>query len=204
MSYKVDLHTHSYGSPDGALRAAEYRRKLESGALDFIAITDHDRIDSALQIRGELDKLGDRIIIGEEISTADGELIGLYLTDLVPAGLSAVETTQAIRGQGGLVYVPHPFETVRSGMPEAVLGSIAEDVDIVETYNGRAAFQDCGAAATAWLFSHFTPQPEMGRLTLAAFLAVTACASFAVATWLAPDLRARLKSILCRNQAAAC
>ncbi len=157
MSYKVDLHTHSYGSPDGALRAAEYRRKLESGALDFIAITDHDRIDSALQIRGELDKLGDRIIIGEEISTADGELIGLYLTDLVPAGLSAVETTQAIRGQGGLVYVPHPFETVRSGMPEAVLGSIAEDVDIVETYNGRAAFQDCGAAATAWAEAHDKP-----------------------------------------------
>lgn len=61
-----------------------------------------------------------------------------------------------------------------------------------------------GAAATAWMFSRFTPQPEMGRLILAVFLAVTACASFAVATWLAPDLRAHLKSFLVRNQAAAC
>jgi O-antigen/teichoic acid export membrane protein len=61
-----------------------------------------------------------------------------------------------------------------------------------------------GAAATVWLFSRFAPQPEMGRLILAAFLVITACASFAVATWLAPELRARLKSVLVRNQEAVC
>lgn len=154
MSYKIDLHTHSYGSPDGALRLADYRRFLENGTLDFIAITDHDRVDIAMQIKRELGGLGPRVIVGEEITTTDGELIGLYLKEEVPSGQTAKETAQLIHEQGGIVYVPHPFETVRNGISEAVLDSIPDHIDIVETYNGRAVFQDKGKQAEQWAALH--------------------------------------------------
>lgn len=152
--HTVDLHTHSYGSPDGGLQTADYRHALESGALSYIAITDHNRIDAAQAIQTELGELGVRICIGEEIMTTHGELIGLYLTELVPPGLSPEETVRHIRAQGGLVYVPHPFETVRSGIDMASLDAIVADIDIVETYNGRAVFQDKGNQARTWAEQH--------------------------------------------------
>jgi predicted metal-dependent phosphoesterase TrpH len=121
---RVDLHTHSLASPDGALRAADYTVMLASGRLNYIAVTDHNRIDFALQLQAQL---GPQIIVGEEITTTDGEIIGLYLHEVVPAGLSTLEAVQRIRQQGGLVYVPHPFETVRKGITAATLDTIATD-----------------------------------------------------------------------------
>jgi predicted metal-dependent phosphoesterase TrpH len=152
---KVDLHTHSVASPDGSLRAAHYRRVLEAGKLDVIAVTDHDSIAFAQQLQAEL---GDRIIVGEEISALEGEIVGLYLRALIPSGLSANETINCIKEQGGLVYIPHPFETLRKGLPRRALDAIAEQVDIVETYNGRAIFQNRSAAALVWAKEHTKAQ----------------------------------------------
>src|SRR5664279_1477964 len=132
MSYKIDLHTHSYGSPDGSLKTAQYQYFLENKLLDYIAITDHNSIATALKIQLELGGLGKRIIIGEEVTTTEGEIIGLYLAHTVPAGLSPLETVAEIKSQGGLVYIPHPFETVRSGMSEKALQTIIDSVDILE------------------------------------------------------------------------
>lgn len=154
--YKIDLHTHSYGSPDGALTARDYRKMLETGKLDYIAITDHNTVDTAKQIQSELGELGRRIIIGEEITTQQGELIGLFLTETVPRDLSAEEAASRVKEQGGLLYVPHPFETVRSGITEVELNKIIVQVDIIETYNGRAVFQDKGDLAEAWAAKHVT------------------------------------------------
>lgn len=154
MIYKVDLHTHSIASPDGSLRLVDYADMLANGILDYIAITDHDRIDFALEARS---KLGDGIIVGEEIRTIEGELIGLFLDEPVPPGLTARETAERIHTQHGLVYVPHPFETVRSGMSDAALYKIANLVDIVETYNGRAVFQNRSAVAEVWARQHKRP-----------------------------------------------
>ena len=134
----LDLHTHSYGSPDGGLSLNEYRRMLESGKLDVVAITDHGSIKTAQDIQAKLGELGERIIIGEEIKTTDGEIIGLYLNESIPEGMTPAETVVAIRAQAALVYVPHPFEKIRSGMSKAGLASILPDVDIVESFNGRA------------------------------------------------------------------
>lgn len=150
MSLRLDLHTHSYGSPDGGLSTADYRQMLESGKLDCIAITDHGNIDVAQKILADLDGLSDRIIVGEEIKTTDGEIIGLYLSETIPEGLTPAETVAAIREQNGLVYVPHPFETVRSGISEKGLTAIIADVDIIEICNGRAIFQDRGKEAKQW------------------------------------------------------
>lgn len=145
--FTIDLHTHSQASPDGALTLADYERS----PLDFIAITDHDRIDFALKAQA---KLGNKIIVGEEITTSDGELIGLFLAQAIPPGLTAAQTIAAIKKQGGLVYVPHPFETVRKGVQKATLDAIAKDVDIIETHNGRAIFQNYGCHARAWVKEH--------------------------------------------------
>lgn len=145
--YKVDLHTHSAASPDGSLELADYRRMLAGRTLDYIAITDHNTIDFAVAAQTAL---GQQIIIGEEVTTTEGEVIGLFLREAVPAGLSLAETVSRIHTQGGLVYVPHPFETVRSGVQLAALDRITKAVDIIEVYNGRAIFQNRSARAGAW------------------------------------------------------
>ena len=148
MSCRIDLHTHSYGSPDGCLTTQDYSTALES--LDYIAITDHGTIEAAQQIKKELGEQGDRIIIGEEIKTTNGEIIGLYLTKSIPEGMSLLDTVRAIRAQDGLVYIPHPFETVRSGISEMSLAEIVGQVDVIEMHNGRAIFQNRGSVAEKW------------------------------------------------------
>ena len=153
-SIRIDLHTHSVASPDGGLTLAQYKRMLEQGDLDVIAITDHNRIDFAMQAHNEL---GDKIIVGEEIITPSGEIIGLFLNELVPPGLPLQETVALIKAQGCVVYAPHPFETLRSGLSVGALESIAPFVDIVETKNGRAIFQDRYALAEQWAQANNLP-----------------------------------------------
>ncbi len=149
----IDLHTHSIASPDGSLTEDQYRRMLDS-KLSVIAVTDHNTIAFAQELHR---KLGDQIIIGEEITTLDGEIIGLYLKEAIRPGLSATATVAAIKQQHGLVYIPHPFETVRKGIPLARLEDIAKDVGIVETHNGRAIFQNKSQQALTWAASHELP-----------------------------------------------
>lgn len=149
-SYAIDLHTHSTGSPDGSLTLDDYQVALATG-LDYVAITDHDSISRAVEIR---QVLGEHIIVGQEITTSEGELVGLFLTKRIDPHQTALQTAKAIRKQGGLVYVPHPFETVRKGLPRSVLDTIATEVDIVETFNGRAVFQNKGSLAQTWTRLH--------------------------------------------------
>jgi hypothetical protein len=148
---RIDLHTHSNGSPDGGIHIHEYKKILDESVLDCIAITDHDAIDQAVMIQKQL---GDRIIVGQEISTQDGEIIGLFLTQKINPGLNAKDTATAIKAQGGLVYIPHPFETVRKGISKVTLDSIANEVDIIEVHNGRAVFQNKGPQAITWARLH--------------------------------------------------
>jgi predicted metal-dependent phosphoesterase TrpH len=145
--YKVDLHTHSSASPDGGISPAQYKRALDTGLLDVIAVTDHNDVSLAIQLQQEL---GERIIVGEEIMTTHGEIIGLFLTKRVPARLSPLDTVKHIKDQGGLVYIPHPFETFRKGMDPRSLEEIADFVDIMEVCNGRAFMQNRSAQAVVW------------------------------------------------------
>ena len=145
--YKLDLHTHSTKSRDGGISSNHYAHVIDSGILDYIAVTDHNHVSMALELKK---RFGSHIIVGEEVSTNDGEIIGLYLSKKIPKNMSAKKTVQAIKDQQGLVYIPHPFETVRSGISKKTLTSIIDDVDIIEVYNGRAIFQNKGPeAATA-------------------------------------------------------
>ena len=116
---------------------ADYARLLSTHALDYIAITDHNEIAFAQKAK---QTHGEAIIVGEEIMTTEGEIIGLFLTEKIKPHLSVYETIKEIKRQKGIVYIPHPFETVRSGILQTTLTSIFEDVDIIETFNGRGMF----------------------------------------------------------------
>ena len=122
--------------------------------LDFIAVTDHNEVSFALKLHAEI---GGQIIVGEEIMTTQGEIIGLFLRERIAPQLSPEETIQKIRNQNGLVYIPHPFENVRSGLSENTLNRIAKDIDIVEVYNGRAYFGNKSKRAQAWAKEHRIP-----------------------------------------------
>lgn len=136
--YKIDLHTHSIISHDGGITAAQYEKILQSGELDCIAITDHNETSFARIMQK---KLGNQIIIGEEITTKEGEIIGLYLHETIPGGISVDEAIASIKHQGGLVYVPHPYEHIRKGLQKDTIERIASDIDIVEVFNGRGRFR---------------------------------------------------------------
>ncbi len=147
MNFKVDLHTHSVASSDGGINAQQYHKALESDLIDCIAITDHNRIDFATSMQSEL---GDRIIIGEEIMTSAGEIIGLYLEQSIQPGLTPLETVKQIKDQNGIVCVPHPFETVRHGLHPYALEELVDYIDIIEVCNGRAFFQNRSAQSVVW------------------------------------------------------
>ena len=147
MKFKLDLHTHSTASPDGGLKAEHYEKAIDLGLIDCVAVTDHNRIDGALALRHSL---GDRIIVGEEILSSSGEIIGLFLDEEIPSGLTAEETIRRIKLQNGIVYIPHPFETIRKGLHPAILEELADQIDIIEICNGRAFMQNRSEQAVVW------------------------------------------------------
>lgn len=143
----VDLHCHTVASPDGGLTEANIRRMFDAGTLDVIAVTDHNVIYEAVRLQKIF---GDQIIVGEEIMTTDGEIIGLYLQEVIRPGLTPQQTVEEIKKQNGIVYVPHPFEKARSGISLNSLNSIAEKVDIVEVINGRSFSKKAQKQAVEW------------------------------------------------------
>jgi predicted metal-dependent phosphoesterase TrpH len=148
---KIDLHTHSMLSYDGGIDENGYKKILSRGILDCISITDHNEIAFAQALQK---KIGDVIIVGEEIMTRDGEIIGLFLEEKIPGGLSVDETVQIIKKQKGIVYVPHPFETQRKGMSYIHIESIRNDIDIFELFNARGFGRDKKKEALQFAKTH--------------------------------------------------
>jgi predicted metal-dependent phosphoesterase TrpH len=152
---RVDFHTHSVLSPDGSITAHEYRQALDDGVLDCVAITDHNEIAFAQELQRELGS--DKIIVGEEIMTMSGEIIGLFLHEKIRPGATVEETVQHIKQQGGLVYIPHPLETARKGLSLDTMLRIVHDIDIIETANGRAFLQNKGPETLRWARQQHLP-----------------------------------------------
>jgi predicted metal-dependent phosphoesterase TrpH len=145
--YKIDLHTHSVASPDGGITADQYSDALITRKLDYIAVTDHNRISFAEELRKSL---GDKIIVGEEIMTSSGEIIGLFLSEKIAPNMTPIDTIRAIKDQGGLVYIPHPLENFRHGLQIDVLEDIVDFIDIVEIGNGRTIFPSKYTQILVW------------------------------------------------------
>jgi predicted metal-dependent phosphoesterase TrpH len=133
---RVDCHLHTVASGDAVLTLEELAERAKQTGLDVVCITDHNVTTAAVQAT-ERD-LGVRIIVGEEIRTPDGDVIGLFLTERIPYVLPLAEVIGRIRTQQALVYVPHPFDLARSSLGR-VLPALCADgaVDIIEVFNAK-------------------------------------------------------------------
>src|SRR5437867_4911121 len=125
----VDLHNHTHYSPDSILPPKRFVERARSRGLDCITVTDHNTIDGAGEVQDAAAKAGLRVIVGEEIRTAEGELIGLFLTEAVPRGLSSYEEMERVKTQGGLVGVPHPFDHLRSALNSQAMARLIGRID---------------------------------------------------------------------------
>lgn len=144
----ADFHVHTRHSRDSRLSEVDFITRAIERGLTHVAITNHNNVEGAIAVRDKVAELGlaDRlhIIAGEEVTTADGEVVGVFLHTTIPRGLSADETADEIHRQGGLVSIPHPYDPFRrSHISEAPLTALAEagKVDMVEAFNCRVTFQ---------------------------------------------------------------
>jgi predicted metal-dependent phosphoesterase TrpH len=133
----IDLHCHTNASFDSLARPRDVARAAADRGLTHLAITDHDRIDGAIDARAHA-PAGLTVLVGEEIRTTEGDLIGVFLERAVPPGLSPAEAIAAVREQGGLVGIPHPFDRFRNSLARGdELAALAGLVDWVEAHNSR-------------------------------------------------------------------
>ena len=139
MVLKIDLHMHTSHSPDSLMSPEQVVRRCQEVGLACIAITDHNTILGAIEVQRIAPF---RIIVGEEIRTLEGEIVGLFLKEDVPKGLSPIETAKHIKDQGGLISIPHPFDRLRrSVITRSGLEELRPYVDIIEGFNARNTFQ---------------------------------------------------------------
>ena len=133
----IDLHCHTNASFDCLARPADVVKAAAARGLTHLVVTDHDRIDGALAAQA-VAPVGLTVIVGEEVKTADGDLVAAFLARPIQPGMSAAETVGAVREQGGLVGIPHPFDRLRgSKLSESRLATLASLVDWIEVHNAR-------------------------------------------------------------------
>ncbi|HEY3196250.1 MAG TPA: PHP-associated domain-containing protein [Candidatus Dormibacteraeota bacterium] len=129
---RVDLHLHSRYSHDGQSTLQELIERCQECGLDRIALTDHHTVEGAL----ELARIApDLAIVGEEVKTREGEVIGLFITEGLPHFARPEDVMDIVHGMGGLTYVPHPFDRNRSHFHAERIVELAPRIDIIEVYN---------------------------------------------------------------------
>ncbi len=154
VTWRVDLHMHTSASKDCLSDPADVVERAREIGLDRIAITDHDEIDGAFRAQ-EIDP--ELVIVGEEVRTAEGlDLIGLFLAEHIPPGGTFQAVADEIRRQGGVVYVPHPFDAHR-GATEAFLDGVVDRIDIVEGFNARIHQPARNQRAQNWALARGLP-----------------------------------------------
>ncbi len=135
---RVDCHSHTMWSGDSTTTPDELEEALAECGIEVLCITDHATIDGALVLQ---DRLECRVIVGQETRTTAGEVIGLFLNENIPSGLRPQEAAERIRAQGGLVYIPHPFDPMRQCLREEDLFDLiaAGLVDAMEVFNSKTS-----------------------------------------------------------------
>lgn len=152
---RVDMHVHTRASYDSLNDAAGILRAMDARGIDRVVLTDHDELDGALRA-AEL--APDRLLVGEEVRTSEGpDLIGIFLRERIPRGTPLREACERIRAQGGVVYVPHPFDLRRRGGGERHLDAIADLVDVVEAHNARTWGAGVNERGEGWARRHGKP-----------------------------------------------
>ncbi|MDD1719157.1 MAG: PHP domain-containing protein [Methanoregulaceae archaeon] len=130
----ADLHVHTSFSRDGESSVAEVLARAEEVGIDVVAITDHDTVDGAKEALGRKSKVV--IIPGLEISTRQGHLIALGITETIPAGMDVLDTIALARSKGAVLILPHPFHMWRHGVARRYRDALLE-VDAIEVFNSR-------------------------------------------------------------------
>lgn len=176
--HTVDLHSHTLWSKDCLMEFKTILRICERRQIDRLAITDHNTADGALRLKG---MAPERIIVGEEIMTSQGEILAYFVQESVPPGLTPLETIRRLRDQGAVISVSHPFDRLRKGAwEEAQLRAIVDRLDAIEVFNARCLFaednqraaafaQEVGLPGTAGSDAHSHSEYGQGRLRLPAF-----------------------------------
>lgn len=147
------MHSHTMWSGDSTTTLDELTTAITESAIDVLCITDHNVIKGAREL---VDRLPCRVIVGEELRTAAGEVIGLFLSEHVPAGLEPRAAARAIREQGGVVYIPHPFDPMRRNISAAALDSLLDAglVDAIEVINAKTSLRSLNERAAAVAATH--------------------------------------------------
>ena len=152
---RIDLHVHTRHSHDSAAPVSSVLRRCRDSGLGLVAITDHDNIRGGLEAR---EKGGLPVIVGEEIKSEKGDIIGLFLEEPVPPRLPPLETVKRVKAQGGLVGVPHPFDRVRpTAMGRRELLEILPWVDFLEGYNAHTLLSADNRRSAEFAAAHSMP-----------------------------------------------
>ena len=147
------MHSHTMWSGDCSTTPEEVAEAIESCGIDVLCITDHNVTAGAERL---LDELPCRVIVGEELRVGQGELIGLFLTERIPAGIPLVDAATRIRDQGGVVYIPHPFDPMRNCLrPHEIDLLVAEGlVDAIEGRNSKTSLESLNRRAVEYGMEH--------------------------------------------------
>lgn len=160
----ADFHVHTRHSPDSRLGEDRLIELALERGLTHIAVTDHNTVEGSIAVRNRVREMGveDRLTVigGEEVSSADGELVALFIETTIPRGLSAEETADAIHAQGGLVSVPHPYDPFRRfHIAAEPLERLAADrrIDLIEVFNSRVTLPRHNQLAADFAARHQIP-----------------------------------------------
>lgn len=150
--WRVELHSHTLWSKDCVVPFKRILMLMEQRGIDKIAITDHNTVEGALLLQAQAPE---RIIVGEEIMTTQGELLGYFMQESIPPMLSPQETIRRLREQGAAISVSHPFDRLRKGAwDEPDLLRIMDQVDAIEVFNARCLYPEDNARAVAFAQKH--------------------------------------------------
>ncbi len=152
---RADLHIHTCYSPDCNTSLEKIIERCKKLKINCIAVSDHGTAEGALKMQ----KLAPfKVIVAEEVYTTQGEIMGMFLKETIPNGLTPVETVKRIHAQGGLVNIPHPFETIRgSALKEWCVKEIVSDIDLMEVLNARSPFASNTQKAKDFAARHGIP-----------------------------------------------
>lgn len=133
---KVDCHVHTYRSGDARTSLQEIEAAAIGAGIDVVCITDHGTTlgaEEALELFTKID-----VVVGQECRTWAGEIIGLFLQERIPGNLQPEAVVAAIKEQGGLVYLPHPFCAMHNGLQSSFIEKLLDQIDIIEVHNAKA------------------------------------------------------------------
>ena len=152
---KADFHIHTRFSMDCSTPLEDIVSRCQKTGIDCVNICDHDAVQGAIELKGIA---GFKVIVSEEILTPHGEIMGMFLQERIPSGVSVEQAISRIKEQGGLVCIPHPFDGFRGLKMELEdVEKLAGQIDVMEIFNARCTLSSYNNKADAFALRHHIP-----------------------------------------------